>query len=122
MFHWMGHYSLLSLGLLFLVYYSSMVFSVGLTLSSGLLIPSILSGTALALAPRTLQSRLVPIFLTRRGPPFRLHDGSLRRRVVFAVHALSIGPRHRGAHWRRLHALRRLSHDTVRRMLAIVTL
>lgn len=62
----MGHYSLLSLGLLFLVYYSSMVFSVGLTLSSGLLIPSILSGTALALAPRTLQSRLVPIFLTRR--------------------------------------------------------
>ena len=67
MFHWMGHYSLLSLGLLFLVYYSSMVFSVGLTLSSGLLIPSILSGTALALAPRTPQSRLVPVFLTRRS-------------------------------------------------------
>lgn len=43
-FHYMGHYRLLSLGLLFLVYYFSMVFSVGLTLSSGLLIPAILSG------------------------------------------------------------------------------
>lgn len=43
-FHWMGHYRLLSIGLLFLIYYTSMALSVCLTLSSGLLIPAILSG------------------------------------------------------------------------------